>query len=383
MSGRRDPPEGPPEGSPGGGEDEYRSVVFDESFVRAARLQEFSARERMGEPARAVRNLPGWNPRTGPRAALALLLLVALAFGTAIYLGVRNPYRPPSPRSVDAPRITVIPLVPQGPVPGGTPDELYAHSPAAHFRIGAAGIALPAVRRTKNFSESQVMNALTTAKDYLVASSLDPEVLTGGTVRPVRVLLDPDQLEQFDRGMAAPAADGHHTVTGWLIRYDPAQIALAHPEVRVRGTLSVTEAGPHALKVTSDHTFAYALRPAAPRSPASADRTGGTDGPVGVDTAGHPGQASLFTVRRELSFRLDREDLHQHRVELLTSYVQAGPQSCSDRTTGTLRPLLAGRHATAGIPPGTNPYSMGDATTALCGSLAPGAQPNLQAPRKP
>ena len=42
---------GHPRALPGGGEDEYRSVVFDESFVRAARLQEFSAQERMDDHA--------------------------------------------------------------------------------------------------------------------------------------------------------------------------------------------------------------------------------------------------------------------------------------------------------------------------------------------
>lgn len=57
MTGRGEPPEGPPDNT--GGEDEYRSLVFDESFVRAARLQEFSAQERMGMHARAVRSLPG------------------------------------------------------------------------------------------------------------------------------------------------------------------------------------------------------------------------------------------------------------------------------------------------------------------------------------
>lgn len=76
-----DPPDGTPEGI-GGGEDEfrpdeYRSVVFDEDFVRAARLQEFSAEERMGEHARAVRSRSMWSsgaplqwaaPRAGPPA---------------------------------------------------------------------------------------------------------------------------------------------------------------------------------------------------------------------------------------------------------------------------------------------------------------------------
>lgn len=357
MAGRGDPPEGTPEGLPGGGEDEYRSVVFDESFVRAARLQEFSAQERMGEHARAVRSLPAWGRRRGSTQILVLILLVAMAFGTAIYLGIRHPYQAPAAMHAEQLRITVIPLAPQGPVPGGTPADLYAHSPAAQFRIGASGINLPPAQRTKNFSESQVMTALTTAKDYLVESSLNPDVLTGGAVRPVRVLLDPDQLEQFDRSMATPAADGRHAATGWLVRYDPAKVALADPEVRVQGTLRVAEAGPDALEVTSDHTFAYALRPV------------GVSGP-------RASEASLFTVRRELHFRFDRDDLHQHRAELLVSYVQAGPQACSADASGTLRPLLAGERATAGGPAGTDPYATGQATAALCGSLAPGTQPS-------
>lgn len=262
----------------------------------------------MGEHARAVRSLPAWSRRTGSKQVLVLVMLVAMAFGTAIYLGIRHPYQTPAIKQAEPLRITMIPLAPQRPVPGGTSAELYAHSPAANFRLGASGINLPGARRTKNFSESQVMTALTTAKDYLVESSLDPDVLTGGAVRPVRVLLDPDQLEQFDRSIATPAADGRHAATGWLVRFDPAKVALADTHVRVQGTLRFAEAGPDALEVTSDHTFAYALRP------------------VGVSGPG-ANQASLFTVRRELHFRFDRDDLHQHRAELLVSYVEAKPAS--------------------------------------------------------
>lgn len=108
MTGRGEPPEGPPE-NPSGGEDEYRSLVFDESFVRAARLQEFSARERMGEPARAVRSLPRGGPRRRSRAAIALVVLIALAFATAVYIGFRNPYPTPVGRHAEPLRTTVIP----------------------------------------------------------------------------------------------------------------------------------------------------------------------------------------------------------------------------------------------------------------------------------
>ncbi|MEU5974222.1 hypothetical protein [Streptomyces sp. NPDC047315] len=399
MAGRGDPPGetpgGTPEGPPGDGEDEYRSVVFDESFVRAARLQEYSARERYGSPARAVRTLPAWHnsPRRsgGALSALVLALLIAIAFGTVIYLGVRHPHRSPVSQRADPLRISMIPLVPAGAVPGGTPEELYRNSPAAQHRIGAAGITLPGARRTGSFSESDVLAALTIAKNYLVVSSLYPEVLTGGAVRPVRVLLDPDQFDQFDRSMATPAPDGRHAATGWLIRFDPAKVALADPGVRVQGTLSYSMAGSDALEVTSNHSFTYALRPVeppgatpAPGPATTADPTtppAGSwrqEGSAGTDQRVDPADrgASLFVVRRELRLRFDHDDLPHRRAELVSSNIQAGPQSCTHDGSGTLRPLLAGQRAALGVPAGTDPYTTAEPTTALCGSLSPAAQPS-------
>lgn len=359
MGRRGDPPdEGPSEGPPGG-EDEYGSVVFDESFVSAARVQEYSAVERMGDHARAVRSLPA-RGRRGPRRILLLVLLLVLAFGTAVYLGVRRPYQPAASRPGDTLRMTLVPLAPRGTVPGGTPEQVFEDGPAAGYRAGAAGIALPAVRRTDHFTEDQVTTALATVKDYLVASSVDPDVLTGGEARAVRALLHPDQLDQFDRSMAAPAADGRHAATGWLVRFDPAEVELAAGEVRVSGALLVTERDAGWLEVTSDHTFAYALRP-----PAA--------GPAEE-------RASLYTVRRELRFRLDRDDLRQHRLTVLTSSAQAGPQDCAEETAAVLHPLLAGRRATSAGPADTDPYAPGPARAALCGALAGRSLPSPAGP---
>ncbi|GAA3883377.1 hypothetical protein GCM10023084_40360 [Streptomyces lacrimifluminis] len=356
MGGPGDPPEGTPEAVPGGGEDEYRSVVFDESFVRAARLQEFSAQERLDDHAPAVRRRQPLH-RGLSRQALILVLLIALALGTAIYMGVRNPYESPVAKLSPEPlRMTVIPLAPQGAVPGANdPEQLFANSPAAQFSIGAEGIALPATRSTAHFSDGQVVSALTTAKDYIVESSLYPEVLTGSEVRAVRVMLDPDQLDQFDASFDRPTGDGRHAPTGWLVRFDPSRVQLADDRIRVRGTLRATETDSATLEVVADHTFVYALRPAG---------------------AGERAKASLFTVRRELHFSFDRDDLRMHQARLVVSYVQAGPLSCAEDSVGYLRPLLAGQTAKAGGPAGTDPFATGGAT-ALCGSLAAGAQPKV------
>ncbi|AOR34391.1 hypothetical protein BFF78_28065 [Streptomyces fodineus] len=354
MGGPGDPPEGTAEGGPGGGEDEYRSVVFDESFVRAARLQEYSAEERMTDHAPAVRRRPPLH-RGLTRQALFLVLLIAVAFGTAIYMGVRHPYSSPEARRpVEPLRMTVVPLAPTAKVPGAADAEtLYAHSPAAQYEVGAEGIPLPASRSTAHFSDSQVVTALTTAKDYIVRSSLYPEVLTGRQVHPARSLLDADQLDQFDQSFNHPAADARHAATGWLVRLDPSRARLADDRIRVKGDLQATEADSGTLEVTADHIFVYALRPTGAAANA----------PV-----------SLFTVRRELTFRFTRDDLRTHQVQLVTSYVQAGPLACAEDSTAYLRPLLAGQTAPTGGPAGTDPYAT-DSPTALCGTLAAGAEP--------
>ncbi|CAM5438008.1 hypothetical protein SAVIM338S_02590 [Streptomyces avidinii] len=374
-----DPPNGTPEGTGGGDEefraDEYRSVVFDEDFVRAARLQEFSAQERMGEHARAVRSRSFWSggghpgPRSGPSAARQgrlIVLCITLALAAAVYMGLRNPYVAPVVVRAQALSSTVVPLAPSEPVPGGQPADLYANSPAAQYRVGAAGINLPAVRRTPHFTDSQVLAALSIAKDYLVQSSLDPDVLSAAATRPVRVLLDPDQLTQFDQSMISPAGDGRHAVTGWLVRFDPATAVLADTRVRVSGALAFAETSPNVLEVMTDHTFVYAVRPA-------------TGQPAAVDGA------SLFTVRRELRLRFDRDDLMVRRAELASAYVMAGPQDCSTDPAAGFRPLLAGAAPTTVGPAASDPYASGHPrrTAGLCGVLAPTAAPEQDASPAP
>ncbi|OEJ31966.1 hypothetical protein [Streptomyces subrutilus] len=366
-----DPPDGTPEGDDEFRSDELRSVVFDEDFVRAARLQEFSAQERMGEHARAVRSRSMWStggsaPRTSTpgraaRQGMVLVLIIATAFACAVYMGLRNPYVPAPGGPAEPLNSTVVPLAPAEAVPGGRPADLYANGPAAAYRVGAAGITLPAVRRTHHFTDAQVVTALSIAKDYLVQSSLDPDVLAGAASRPVRVLLDPDQLDQFDRSMTAPSGDGRHAATGWLVRFDPATAVVADSRVRVSGTLAFAEVNPDALEVLTDHTFVYAVRPA-------------TAAPAAVDGA------SLFTVRRELRLRFDREDLGARRAELVSAYVVAGPQACSSDPADGFRPLPAGSGPTTVGPAASDPYATGRPrrTAGLCGVLAP---PTTQPPR--
>lgn len=361
MSGPGDPPGGTPEGgAPGGGEDEYRSVVFDESFVKAARIQEYSARERLEGAARAV-HIRHVLPRGLARQAVALILLIVLAFGFAIYMGVRHPYKGHGTTAGEQLRVTVIPLVPTGPVPEVSAAAPFAGIPAAHYRVGAAGITLPGVRRVGGFAESEVMQGFLIAKEYLTDSALNPQTVTGGDVRAVRNLLDPGQLDQFDSSLTRPAADGRHEATGWLVRFDPgAQVRLVGGDIRVQGTLDAAETSDDDLEIAADHTFVYALR-----------------GPGAADSA-----VSLFTVRRQLRFRFDHEDLRQHHIEVVQADVAAGPLSCSAAVQGYFRPILAGLSAPGAVA-GSDPYDHDRPVGAVCAPLTDDATGAIRSPGSP
>ncbi|WP_432090086.1 hypothetical protein [Streptomyces sp. NRRL F-5630] len=357
MAGATEPPEGiPPEGGGPDRDEEYRSVVFDESFVNAARLQELSADERLqGEHTPAVRS----RPRRGlNRQLIAMAVVIVLAFATAVFMGVRTGEVTASSaaaRRTEPLRTTVIPLAPPGTVQGArSAADVYAASPAAAFRTGAAGITVPkGATATQHYTQGQVIEALRIASDYLVSSSLDPRVLSGGPATAVRALVDEGQWRQFDASMNNPRPDGRHAATGWVVRFDPHEVSLADPRhpARVNGTLRVEERG-GTLEVTSDHVFAYALRAPKPGS-----------------------RVSLLSVRREIHFRIDPADLRGHRAEVLTSTVQAGPLDCATESADRLHPLLAGARASGGGPAqGTDPYAP-DASATLCGTLAEHAPP--------
>ncbi|WP_262412854.1 SCO2583 family membrane protein [Actinacidiphila acidipaludis] len=355
MSGPGNPPEGAPEGAPGG-DDEYRSVVFDESFVRAARIQEYSARERLDGAARAVR-IRHALPRSLARQAFALILLLAVAFGFAIYMGVRHPYHadsggPPPPLAV-----SVTPLVPAGTVAAVSAADPFAGSPAAAYRVGTDGIQFQGAERVGGFAESEVMQAFATIKDYIGESSLDPKAVTGGDVGAVRNLLDPGQLDQFEASVTRPSGDGSHEATGWLVRFDPAehlQLVGGENGVRVDGYVTTGQVKDSALEITADHTFVYALR--GPGKPAT---------PV-----------SLFTVRRRMLFRFSHQDLQQRHIQVVDAQVAAGPLSCGEGAEGYFRPILAGGHAVGGIG-GVNPFAKDSPVGPVCAPLTTAGSASL------
>lgn len=350
MSGPGDPPEGTPEGASGGGEDEFRSVVFDESFVRAARIQEFSARERQDDAARPVRvrhALPGGLARQ----AAALILLIVLAFGFAIYMGVRHPYTAHDGGSGEPLRVSVVPLVPTGTVRAVSPADPFAGTQAAGFGRGVDGLALPAdVHGVGGYTADEVMAGYETAQQFLGDTGLRKQTVTGGDIRLVQDLLEPRQAELFADSLSAPAADGVHEVTGWLVRFDTDRrsgVSLVGDDIRVQGSFAAAESAGGLLQIVADHTYVYAVR-------AAAD----PDGPV-----------SLFTVRRRLTFHYDHDQLRQGHVEVVQADVTAGPLACGAQVQSSFLPILAGRSAPGGVSP-ADPYDHDRPPGAVCAPLA-------------
>ncbi|MDH6578706.1 hypothetical protein [Kitasatospora sp. MAP5-34] len=350
MGDPREPPEGTPDGA--GNDDEYGAVVFDESFVRAARIQELSARERLGgQYTRAVRPRIFFGPLgTLPRQAVVLLLLVAMAFAAAVYFGVSSPRRLSAQPTGNQLTVSLVALAPSSPVTA-VPDTKnpFARLPAG-YADGAAGLGVPAASATAHFTKPEVAKALNTAQQFLVASALTPAELVQGETSVVRTLITPGEQAQYDQSIADPRDDQHHAATGWLVRFDPGQVALAAGNVKVAGSMQVTEADSGTLEITTDHTFVYALRPA------------GTDGSAPVD---------LFSVRRELRFEFDRTDLGAGRARLVDSVVQAGPTACGSRQADYLQPVLA---APAPVPPASpapavSPGDHSRPAWQLCGTL--------------
>ncbi|MFE9423383.1 hypothetical protein ACFYNO_10510 [Kitasatospora sp. NPDC006697] len=331
-----EPPEGVPEGG-SGSDDEYRSVVFDESFVKAARITELSAVERLGGGApRAVRHKLGLGLLASlPRQALTLLLLIVLAFGAAVYFGVTGPQHQaggPAGSQLTSQLTALTP--PAGTVPTVDPSSPFANlSAAAGYADGSAGFGLPAVRTsTTHFTPDQVSTAVDTVRRYLIASELSQAVLVQGETAPVRALVTPGEQAQFDLGTTAPSDDQHHSATGWMVRFDPMKEALASDTVKVAGSVVVRELDPATLELTADHTLIYALRPAG---------------------AAVTGPVSLYTVRREVRFDLDRTDIVNAQVRVVDVVQQAGPSACGAVQDEYLQPLAPGATGPAAGQPGT------------------------------
>ncbi|MER5438491.1 hypothetical protein [Streptomyces sp. NPDC002790] len=139
-----------------------------------------------------------------------------------------------------------------------TLDEPFRGSPAARWASGSAGITVPAARATGWMSTAQVARSLERSRDFLTASSLDPEVLRGDHPAEAIALINPRQPKErtfLDRSLTAPSEKYNPLVL--FSRFDTSKVQLVGHEVKTRGRITYRTGEKGALEVTTDVTYVY------------------------------------------------------------------------------------------------------------------------------
>nr|WP_202437514.1 hypothetical protein [Streptomyces sp. SID5910] len=222
---------------------------------------------------------PGW--RTGPawqemnggrsrrrqiKSAVGVLVAVAVAVlvvkPSLVFDGI-----PEEPLAAAEPQLPAETAPPTA-APGGaalpeepTHERPFLGSPAERWAEGAGAIELPPARATGGMSKADVELGLRRTKSFLVASNIDPAVLRGARPEQALALLDPEQTDVyslFSRALREPS-EKYDPLT-LFTRFDPDEVRLVGPVVKVRGHMKV-EAGddPGLFRVHADYTFVYPL----------------------------------------------------------------------------------------------------------------------------
>ncbi|GAB3375994.1 hypothetical protein RMN56_04015 [Micromonospora halotolerans] len=184
-------------------------------------------------------------------------LLVLAFFGLVVtggYLGVQRWAATPTAYPTISQPVGEQVLSSASPPPAA---GAFDGTPAAHFPEGAAGIALPAAKRTGPFTEKQVAAALTKVRKALVTSRLDRRFITSK---------DPDRLlRQFAPDARADLREDFTSdaFATYATRLAPgARITTDQPRVKGRISYRATKdaQGIRILEITSNFVWAYAFR---------------------------------------------------------------------------------------------------------------------------
>ncbi len=399
-----------PDEGPGRPDDPFDGLVLDEEFVRSATNKEASGRARMlaerwkKDPppesgpwrpttevrpvteirrsrwrrrARPVARYPRARWRPGLGSALVLLLVPVLVLIGLASLGDGSTLPPkssalPTVGAETAPPSSAAPSVDPD-VP--TPERPWAGSPAEAWPNGVDGIGMPdSMPATGVFSAKQVAANVEAVKAYLVAGNLDPQVLSGGSVRPVLALMDGPDAEDLAAALEHPSAE--HDPTTWVSRFDPARAVPVTDQVKVQGRISFEDDGAQGMLVHTDVTYVYALRPG-PDAGKATPGTGGTALPASWAQVDRSRVVDREIVRRVQDFRF--YDPKHYKVtpgkpRLGKGSSDFGNNRC-DAYSGYLEPEFEFMRAAATGPapsgPATDPY---DRTKPLqdsgeCGTL--------------
>ncbi|MEU6391142.1 hypothetical protein [Streptomyces sp. NPDC046939] len=215
--------------------------------------KEPSARARMVTRRLQEQNRPpeGWRTHTPPRRRKRLWYVVGLLAALAALVVALAPGLVPNWPGGDEDDD-------RGGQAGATTAQPFKGSPAVHWADGAAGIEVPEARATGWMNKAQVAQALARTKEFLVRSSLDPEVLRGARPDKAIAYINPKQPEErkkLDASLSAPSEKNNPLTL--FSRFDTSKVRLVGDVVKVRGQLFYEEGDKGALEVTADVTYVY------------------------------------------------------------------------------------------------------------------------------
>ncbi|GGO47886.1 hypothetical protein ABT039_15190 [Streptomyces lasiicapitis] len=180
----------------------------------------------------------------------------------------------------------------------------FRGSPAARWGDGTAGIHMPSARATGWMSKEQVAQALTRSRDFLAASSLDPDVLRGERPRKAIALINPRQQDVKDYlavTFREPSRENDPLML--FSRFATKDVRVVGDVVKTRGRVTFREGKRGAVEVTTDVTYVYPVVRAAggsdevARTIARREVVMSWDNPAKVVTS--PGTFSLLSYKTD------------------------------------------------------------------------------------
>ncbi|MFD0563833.1 hypothetical protein ACFQ2M_18810 [Kitasatospora saccharophila] len=372
---------GPDNGGPGRTDDPFEGLVLDEEFVRSAKNREASGRARMlaerwkkdpppaNEPWRPTTEVRSKDRPTGPARPHPVrnaLLLLGVVVAVLVGLAVTDLGRSKAPESSALPTVGAETAPPSSAPPSvdpdvPTPERPWAGSPAATWPNGTAGIGGPdGTPATGVFSAEQVAADVAAVRQLLVASNLDPQVLSGGDVQHVIDLMDGPDADRLREALAHP--DAEHDPVDWVSRFDPARALPITDQVKVQGRISVEGDGARGLLVHADVTFVYAVRPGPDAGKPEPDGLGAGARSASWTQLDRSRMVEREIVRREMTFRFydpEHYDVTPGKPRLGEFRSEFDNNWC-ERGSGYLQPgfvsLRTGAGGASPTGPTTDPY---------------------------
>ncbi|MEU1683678.1 hypothetical protein [Micromonospora sp. NPDC005707] len=209
------------------------------------------------EPDRSDRFRIWLGDHSGKLLGGVAALLVLAFFGlvaTGGYLGIQRWAQTPTAYPTISQPVGEQAVTSASPPPAA---GAFDGTPAAGFPEGAAGIALPAAKRTGPFTEKQVAAALAKVRKALVTSRLDRSFMTAGSPERLVRQFAPDTRASIRKDFAGG------TFGTYATRLGPATHLTKHqPRVKGRVTYRATRTddGIRMLEVTTNFVWVYALQ---------------------------------------------------------------------------------------------------------------------------